>query len=464
MSFWTFGLGEKGRKLLPWSGAIVSLLSVVSTAYSVFYPLLQQQFGMSTVAPFAIGSSIVGGLGMTLGPLIGGPLLDKFGPKINFLMNTCWYFLAMLCMFQIENNTVWEGGGQIWWILGSCCIGMGAGTSSGTISASVAKWNPDNLGFYVAIDNLGPALAPVWVAPFAAAVIPQVGIGKGFMILMILGMIGYFVFGFLPFSTPPQGWTPPGWKERIAEQKAAQAESGEHNIRLAELGNLFPLTFGEILKTYKFWIMFLCVFLACFVYMGTTMNLSTIMKEAAAADASFSEIMKLVATAISLGAIANAIGRLCWGKVIDKLDSAWGALRFNYIGVTIALCLFAAVFRFSAVGAIIAVILLYFCGGGSAPMHMSTAPYMFGTKNAGKCITGTLIATGCAWFLAPYIAAFARDVIGTYYPVLWGLAAIQVLCIIIACVMHSKITKEKNEILAKISSGELEIPEEIDLA
>ena len=249
MSFWTFGLGEKGRKLLPWSGAIVSLLSVVSTAYSVFYPLLQQQFGMSTVAPFAIGSSIVGGLGMTLGPLLGGPLLDKFGPKINFLMNTCWYFLAMLCMFQIENNTVWEGGGQIWWILGSCCIGMGAGTSSGTISASVAKWNPDNLGFYVAIDNLGPALAPVWVAPFAAAVIPQVGIGKGFMILMILGMIGYFVFGFLPFSTPPAGWTPPGWKERIAEQKAAQAADGKHNIRLAELGNLFPLTFGEILKT-----------------------------------------------------------------------------------------------------------------------------------------------------------------------------------------------------------------------
>jgi hypothetical protein len=89
---------------------------------------------------------------------------------------------------------------------------MGAGTASGTISASVAKWNPDNLGFYVAIDNLGPALAPVWVAPFAAAVIPQVGIGKGFMILMILGMIGYFVFGFLPFSTPPQGWTPPGYK------------------------------------------------------------------------------------------------------------------------------------------------------------------------------------------------------------------------------------------------------------
>ena len=210
--------------------------------------------------------------------------------------------------------------------------------------------------------------------------------------------------------------------------------------------------------------MFLCVFLACFVYMGTTMNLSTIMKEAAAADASFSEIMKLIATAISLGAIANAIGRLCWGKVIDKLDSAWGALRFNYIGVFIALCLFAAVFRFSAVGAIIAVILIYFCGGGSAPMHMSTAPYMFGTKNAGKCITGTLIATGCAWFLAPYIAAFARDVIGTYYPVLWGLAAIQVICIIIACVMHSKITKENNEILAKISSGELEIPEEIDLA
>ena len=41
---------------------------------------------------------------------------------------------------------------------------------------------------------------------------------------------------------------------------------------------------------------------------------------------------------------------------------------------------------------------------------------------------------------------------------------IQVICIIIACVMHSKITKEKNEILAKISSGELEIPDEFDIA
>lgn len=457
MSFWTFGLGEKGRKLLPYCGAMCSLLSVISTSWSVFYPLLQVQFGMDTVAPFAIGSSLVGGLGMTLGPLIGGPMLDKFGPKINFLMNAIWYLLAMICMFQIENYTVWEGGAQIWYILGSSCTGMGAGTASGTISASVSKWNPDNLGWAVAVDNLGPALAPVWVAPFAAAVVPQLGIGKGFMVMFILGIIGYLVFGFLPFSTPPEGWQPRDVAAK-AQKDEAEEDKNEKGIRLAELGDLFPMTFGEIMKTYKVWVMFFCVFLACFCYMGFTMNLSTIMKEAAGQDANFSSIMTLIASALSFGAIANAIGRLCWGKLIDKIDSAWGALRFNYLGVTISLLGFALIFKYSAIGAVIFVILIYFCGGGSAPMHMSCAPYMFGTKNAGKVITVTLMATGVAWFCAPYAAAIVRDIVGTYYPVLFALVVIQIITVIIACVMHKKIDAEKKEIIAKLESGELVPP------
>jgi len=456
MSFWTFGLGEKGRKILPYCGAMVSLLSVISTSWSVFYPLLQQQFGMETVAPFAIGSSLVGGLGMTLGPLIGGPMLDKFGPKINFLMNAVWYLLAMICMFQIENYTVWEGGGQIWYILGSCCTGMGAGTSSGTISASVAKWNPDNLGWAVAVDNLGPALAPVWVAPFAAAVIPQVGIGTGFMIMFIFGIIGYIVFGFLPFSTPPEGWAPRDIAEKAQADKEAdkEADKKEKGIRMAEIGDLRAMSFGDIMKTYKVWVMFICVFLACFCYMGFTMNLSTIMKEAAGQNADFSSIMTLIATALSFGAIANAIGRLCWGKLIDKIDSAWGALRFNYAGVTISLLGFALLFKTSAIAAVIFVLLIYFCGGGSAPMHMSCAPYMFGTKNAGKVITVTLMATGVAWFCAPYAAAIVRDMIGTYYPVLFALVGIQIITVIIACIMHSKLEKEKNEIVERLANGE----------
>lgn len=433
MSFFKdFGMGEDKRKWYPWVGAIVGTLCVVGTSWSVFYPLLMDKFSVDVVAPWAAGASISGLSNLIISPFLAGPLVDKKGPKVTFGISILLFLVAGACMYMLDGCTELAQG-QIWWMAGSFMAGLAVGFYTGTMSATVSKWNPDNVGFAVGVDNIGPALAPVWIAPFAAAVVPSLGIGNGFAVIFGIGILGVFLFGFLPFKLPEPGWEP----------KDPVIHNNEGKKSMAQMANEKDMTFGQIMKTGKVWYMFILVFLACFGYMAFTMNLSTILQEGLGADASFQSVMATVSLALQIGAVVNAISRPIWGKVMDKLNSPWKTLLTIYILEALGVAFFTLVFKWNIAFAIGAIMVIYFSGGGVAPIHMATAPSLFGTKNSGKVITVTLIATGCAWVVAPYAGALARDITGTYVNTLYFTVALLIVCAILAFIQVAKAKKEE---------------------
>lgn len=425
-------MGEDKRKWYPWIGAIVGTLCVVGTSWSVFYPLLMEKFAVDVVAPWAAGSSIYGLANMIIAPIIAGPLVDKTGPKVTFGIAIVLFVLAAGSMYILDGTDNMNSG-QIWWMAGSFMAGIAVGFYTGTMSATVSKWNPDNVGYAIGIDNIGPALAPVWIAPFAAAIVPSLGIGNGFAAIFGIGILGILLFGFLPFKLPEPGWEPKDPVIHNAEGKKSMAEEANENA----------MSFGEIVKTGRLWYMFIVVFIACFGYMAFTMNLSTILQEGLGADASFAEVMATVSLALQVGAIVNAISRPIWGKIMDKLNSPWLTLCIIYILEAVGVVIFGLMFKSSIAIAIVAIMVIYFSGGGSAPIHMATAPSLFGTLNSGKVITVTLIGTGVAWVVAPYIGALMRDVTGTYVNVLILITVLMLLDAILAYIMVSRDKKAR---------------------
>lgn len=417
------GLGERQRRLYPWLGAVLGGLIIMSTIWSLFYPFLMKQFEMTDKAPFALGASILGLGNMLLGPIVAGYLVDRFGPRASYGTAVVALIIATFCMRALGAATEWSSGATYWY-LGSLFYGFAVGMYTGTAPALSMKWNPDKMGFATGVANIGPALAPVWLSPIAAALIPRVGIGNAFTILFISSIVVILVLGVAIQRQPEKGWKPEGWEPPAKVT-----------------GKAAGLTLKEAAKTKEYWFLFLASFFCLvggFLFM---LNIATIMIEGVGIRGGMDPakvVPAVIVPFLSISAFLGAVMRPAWGWFLDKMGSPWRALKVTYTGLIITLLIFTFLWK-SVVSAIIGACLIYFFFQGSSPIHMAGGPFLFGTKEAGK-ITGTiLVATGLAWIVGPYLGAWLADISGTYATALYvGAASVFIALILVFLVSTSK--------------------------
>lgn len=424
-SFWNRGMGENKRRWYPFLGAIVGASCALSMTWSMYYPLLMTKFAMVEVTPFAIGASCVGGCNMIVGPLFGGPLLDRKGPKATFGIAIIMFFIAILCMRQLDAAETWDIG-RIWWIVGSCCAGFGIGFYSSTMSATTSKWNPDNVGWAIGIDNIGPSLAPFWAAPVASNVVPELGIANGFTLIFGIAICGLFFLGFLPFRSPDPGWKP---KDPVKKKENAQKS-------LAQEANELDIPLSQVFRSPKLYAMSIMVICLCIGFMTFTTNLSTFYIEGQGPFLGQAAAVTFAASVMSIGSIVNACGRPIFGMLTDKLRSPWKTLSIIYGCFICALVFLAFVYQQPGILIAVATVLIYLFGGSAAPVQMSTAPLLFGTKHSGVLISVTLVSNGIAWIMAPIIGASIYDATGSYMGALYVMITCVCISFAIATIMR----------------------------
>jgi MFS family permease len=339
---------------------------------------------------------------------IWGGWLEHAGPrKAGVVSALCWGGGLVLLGLAVSMHQLW----LVFLVAVVCGVGQGLGYI--TPVSTLIKWFPDRRGMatgfaimgYGGGAMIGAPLAVWLMAHFAHDKIPGVAPA-----LMAMGVI-YFVFmsaGALGFRVTPAGWQPTGWTPPAAD--ATKALITRRNVHLEESW-----------KTPQFWLIWgvLClnvtagiavismaspmlqdVFGAKLVGAGAATTLTAAQKAA---------IVAAAAGLVGLISLFNALGRIFWASLSDKI----GRKNMYYTIFILGIALYCLLPTWGHLGlpalfvASICIILSMYGGGFSTvPAYLAD---IFGPQMVGAIHGRLITAWSVAGVVGPFLIAYIRQ-------------------------------------------------------
>jgi OFA family oxalate/formate antiporter-like MFS transporter len=374
-------------------------------AWSVFVAPLEKEFGWKRAQTSTVFTIAV--VVFALSFILAGRLQDKKGP---FWVSITGGVLVSLGFFLSAYTSSLNYLYICFGVLG----GIGNGFGYATPIPIMAKWFPDRRGLAVGLAVAGYGGGSAIFGPLAGNwLIPTYGWRTTFMILgavfFVMTMIGAFLL-----KNPPVGYRPSGWTPAPAARAAATS---------------YEFTPGEMVKTPAFYFMWVAYAL------GTSAGLMVISQLVPFAR-SKGVPLALATTAILIGAVGNAGGRILSGWMSDALG------RLNVLRLMIAISAVAMVVlpHTGAIAAVpvfmyVVVFIVYWCYGTQLSVNGSATSDFWGTKNAGINYGLLFTAWGVAGIIGPRIGGVLFDKYKNYQAAFYwagGLAVVALLCELLA--------------------------------
>jgi OFA family oxalate/formate antiporter-like MFS transporter len=351
-------------------------------AWSIFVAPLEKEFGWKRADTSMVFTILVFVFGLTF--IAAGRLQDRLGPfwisVTGALLNALGFFMCAWTQTQ-----AW----MFFWLGVVAATGQGFGYA--TPIPVMSKWFPDRRGLAVGLAVAGYGGGSAIFGPLGGSwLIPTYGWRATFMVFGIIffamGMIGAFLL-----QNPPAGWRPAGWTPPPATAKAA--------------ASAYDLAPSEVLKTGSFYLLWIAYAL------GTSAGLMVISQLVPFAR-SQGIPLHLATTAIFIGAVGNAAGRIFSGWMSDALG------RLNVLRLMIAISALAMPTLYHMGGTVTTLYLLvfvvYWCYGTQLSVNASTAADFWGTKNVGVNYGLLFTAWGVAGIIGPRIGGRLYDIYGNY--------------------------------------------------
>lgn len=360
-------------------------------AWSIFVRPLEEEFGWTRADVSITFMVLVAVFGITF--IIGGRIQDKLGPtKVSFIgatLNAIGFFMA-----GYTNSIGW----MVFWLGIVAATGQGFGYA--TPIPVMSKWFPDRRGLAVGLAVAGYGGGSAIFGPLGGNwLIPTYGWRTTFFVFGII----FFVMGMVAtwlLQNPQPGYKPEGWVPAPATKVAASK---------------YEYPPSEAIKTPTMWFMWLAYAL------GTSSGLMVISQLVPFARVQGHPI-ELATTAIFVGALGNASGRILSGWMSDALG------RLNVLRLMIGISAFAMFILphvgASAAGLFIMVFVIYWCYGTQLSVNASTAADFWGTKNVGANYGLLFTAWGVAGLIGPRIGGRMFDIYGNYQYAFYTGAAI----------------------------------------
>lgn len=376
-------------KFNRWSVVAGALLIQISLGaiyiYSVFKPALKNHFPDWSATDSALPAQILLAVG-ALSMVIAGKIQDKIGPQKTAIGGAVILLLGMYVAAKAQTLAQFVFG---FGVLG----GLGIYAAYVCPIATCVKWFPDKRGLITGLAVAGFGAGGLVFAPLAVYLIGKIGIMAA---LFYLGLIYFLVIiaGAQLMRLPPAGYCPAGWMPPAAAD-----------------GRKVDYTTKEMIKTCRFWILWITYFIGCTAGLLVIMNLVNIWQAQAAAGlakfseiitvAQFSQILAQGTLAVMAVSIFNSLGRIAWGRISDKNG------REKTLAAVFALCgvmllvmgglnsFWSFVVAASAIG---------FCFGGFLALYPAITADYFGSKNIGANYGLMFSAYGAGGLLGPWLA------------------------------------------------------------
>ena len=394
-------------------GVLMNLALGALYGWSLFVPALQQELHLTREQASNIFSIAVAVF--AIGFLIGGRLQDKKGPYLVSMIGSILFGLGfVLTSHSSSLNAMYLTFGIV--------VGIGAGFGYVTPIAVVSKWFPDRRGLVVGISVGAFGAGSAILGP----VIPGLIASHGWQTVMLWMGVIYLVstlIGAQLLKNPPPGWTPPGWKPSASSPSRATA---------------VDYSPSEMLATPQFWRL---LFGYAFGISAGLMVISQLLPYARQAMPQAGAA--LAGTAITVGAIGNAGGRILSGWLSDSVGRV-KTLSLMVLISALALPLLGRTHSIALLWPLL--VIVYYCYGTQLSVYASTTADFFGAKNVGTNYGFVFLAFGVAGIVGPKLGGRIYDQFKSYTPA-FDIAA-GLLVIAFALIVTLRAPQKKAAILA----------------
>ena len=387
---------------------IVAMMAIANLQYAwtLFTKPIQQHLHVSLVAVQWTFTLFVA-LETWLVPFE-GYLVDRIGPRF------------MLGMGSILVAVGWVGSGYaesigslyFWYGLG----GIGAGVVYGGTIGNALKWFPDHRGLCVGLTagayGIGTAstIAPV------ANMMKAYGYQHTFIVWgYIQGAVVLVCALFL--ARPPEGWTPPNWKEKAAK------------IRKKVNTSAVDMTPFEMLHQPSFYVIYLMMTMLAFGGLVVTAQLNPMAASYKVDKIVVAFGMTAVVLAITVDRLLNGLTRPFWGWVSDHIgreNAIFVAFILEAIAVYALLQLIDRPIWFVVLSG-----LCFFAWGNIFSLFPSLTGDLYGSKWATTNYGVVYTAKGVAAAFAGPGAAWIYSKTGSWSKVFWAM----IICDVVAAFM-----------------------------
>lgn len=334
----------------------------------------------------SLGITIFGVIGALLAPVFGAAS-DKWGVRRVALLSTAAFGLSFaLFAFMPQSKAVWFA---LWAIVGL----VGIGSTPVTWSRAINMWFVKNRGLALGILLIGTSIAGIAVPQIARLAIDGAMFGSGWRVV-------FPTLAMLPlFLALPLAWR--YFREPRPEERP-QGLSGAN-------GQIIGLSFGQAVRGYKFWVIWLSIACVAVAFGGVFINMVEIARLHGYTPAQGATVMSVLATGI-------LFGRLITGMLFDRF---WApAVLVPILSAPAIACWLLMGNDATLATLMMAAVLLGFAAGAESDLIAFLAGRYFGLAHYGKIYGMLYMPFGVGSAISPAIYGAVRDATGNYDPML----------------------------------------------
>ncbi len=276
--------------------------------------------------------------------------------------------------------------------------GLGQGIMYSAALSNTMKFFPDKRGFASGVITGGMGAGSVLAAPIGRWLVDTVGVSQAFVILGIVFAVVVVLAGLLLVQQCPIGYVPPGWTPPTP----------------ANGGQPVAMNWKQMLATRRFWILLPTFICGAFFGLMITSNLSAV------AQGQFGVEAGAAAMLVSLLALFNAIGRVAWGSVSDRLGAITSLILVFVLAIAALLLLGTGS---GLLVLIVGIIVLGFGFGGVMSLFPALTMTAYGPRHQGVNYGIIFSAYALSGLVAPRWASGIAEGSGGDYSTAFFLAA-----------------------------------------
>jgi OFA family oxalate/formate antiporter-like MFS transporter len=401
------------------------VISNYQYAFTLFTPGMKQTFtGVPYAKIAAVFSAFI--LFETWPMPVSGWFVDRFGIRKLMMFGAACIGLGWLLAGTVAHSPL------ALYVYYGVIAGTGAGIIYISCVANAIEWFPDRRGLAVGLTAAGfGGGAALTVIPIASTIH-----GMGWARAMAFWGVGQGIIAFLAaliLCHPPADWVPAGWDQRARQVHKAVVQSKVN------------FTWTQTLGRPEFYFLYAMFFCACAGGLIATANLSQIANSLHVSGAKLGGLA-VVPLAVGLGSLCNALSRILWGFVSDRLGREY--TMFLTFGIEAVLVYLVTRIAGTPIAFVVLFSFIFLFWGEIFSLFSATTGDVFGpthaSANYGMLYTAKGLASVFAGFGAAALAAyFGGSFAVPFYisAVLSGIAAILSL-FVLRPLVRRRIAKE----------------------